>query len=166
MKLLLKWFKIGILHTTVSILNYNISGVRSRIYKTFHTTSLTNISHRGDPPQRNLVWKSRHHFNDIRRWGGSKTKEISMKNIGVKVLITNRIIWNSKQTKNKKQAKTQPTLQQEKSQMTKNTKTKTSPSQQLKSPHHCSITQRSRGGGLYRLSKAVITYFNKKIGCS
>ena len=38
------------------------------------------------------------------RGGGSKTKEISMKNIGVKVLITNRIIWNSKQTKNKKQA--------------------------------------------------------------
>ena len=35
--------------------------------------------------------------------GGSKTKEIPMKNIGVKILITNRIIWNSKQTK-KKQA--------------------------------------------------------------
>ena len=28
--------------------------------------------------------------------GGGKTKEISMKNIGVKVLITNRIIGNSK----------------------------------------------------------------------
>ena len=38
-----------------------------------------------------------------RLWGGggSKTKEILMKNIGVKVLITNRIIWNSKQTKKK-----------------------------------------------------------------
>ena len=31
--------------------------------------------------------------------GGSKTKEILMKNIGVKVLITNQIIWNSKQIK-------------------------------------------------------------------
>ena len=30
-------------------------------------------------------------------WEGGKTKEISMKNIGVKVLITNQIIWNSKQ---------------------------------------------------------------------
>ena len=33
--------------------------------------------------------------------GGGKTKEILMKIIGVKVLITNRITWNSKQTKNK-----------------------------------------------------------------
>ena len=36
-------------------------------------------------------------------WGGGKTKKILMKNIGLKLLITNRIIWNSKQTKNKKQ---------------------------------------------------------------
>ena len=35
---------------------------------------------------------------DRSRGGGSKTKEISMKNIGVKVLITNQIIKNSKQT--------------------------------------------------------------------
>ena len=33
--------------------------------------------------------------------GDSKMKEILMKNIGVKVLITNRIIWNSKQIENK-----------------------------------------------------------------
>ena len=37
--------------------------------------------------------------------GGGETKESSMKNISVKVLITNRIIWNSKQkTTKKKQA--------------------------------------------------------------
>ena len=33
--------------------------------------------------------------------GGGETKEISMTNVGVKVLITNRIIWNSKQTNKK-----------------------------------------------------------------
>ena len=38
------------------------------------------------------------------KWGGGgKTKEISMKNTGVKGLITNRIIWNSKQTQKQKQ---------------------------------------------------------------
>ena len=33
--------------------------------------------------------------------GGGKMKKISMENIGVKVLITNRITWNSEQTNKK-----------------------------------------------------------------
>ena len=38
--------------------------------------------------------------------GGGETKEISMKNIGVKVLNTNLIIWNSKKTKKNKHKQT------------------------------------------------------------
>ena len=67
-----------------------------------------------------------------------------MKNIGVKVLITNLIIWNSKQTPNKQKTSNnkyvQPTLKLEKKTYDKNTKTKTSPSQPLKS----STTARGR----------------------
>ena len=51
--------------------------------------------------------------------GGGKTKEISMKKNSVKVLITNRIIWNFKQkNKNKKSniKHEQPTLKLDKRQ--------------------------------------------------
>ena len=48
-------------------------------------------------------------FQQLQSGRGGKTKEISMKNIIVKVLITNRIIWNSKQkTKKKKILKKNP----------------------------------------------------------
>ena len=54
--------------------------------------------------------------------------EISMKNIGMKVLITKRIIWNTKQKKTATNDKTRQKPDD------KNTKTKTTPSQPLKSP--------------------------------
>ena len=67
--------------------------------------------------------------------GGGKTKEISMKNISVKV-ITNRIIWNSNKQKTKKTSNNkheQPMLKLDKKPDDNNIQTEISSSQPLKS---------------------------------
>ena len=69
-------------------------------------------------PPRSLSWRwftTRPDSSTTTTWGGGgKTKEISMKNIGVKVLITKRIIWNSKQTQSKHKANTKQNTKQNK----------------------------------------------------
>ena len=67
-----------------------------------------------------------------------KTKEISTKNTGIKILITNQINWNSKQKKHTQKKETsnyklQPTLKLDKKQMKKMQKTKNK-NKPLKSP--------------------------------